>query len=103
MDFLANLEPGGMVILGIFLLMIIAVVISFLKKKKEKWSLWVIVVEILKGTYVLANALEKVRTAAARSITQCIFVLQRFSNLLGSGRFDSCCRCKIGISCRERR
>ena len=36
MDFLANLEPGGWVIIGLFLLMIIAVVISFLKKKKKE-------------------------------------------------------------------
>jgi LPXTG-motif cell wall-anchored protein len=36
MDFLANLKPGGWVILGIFLLMIIGVVVSFLRKKKKK-------------------------------------------------------------------
>jgi len=40
MDFLANLQPAGMVILALFLFGIIAVVISFIsflkKKKKEK-------------------------------------------------------------------
>jgi LPXTG-motif cell wall-anchored protein len=35
MDFLANLQPGGWVVLGLFLLMTIGVVVSFLKKKKK--------------------------------------------------------------------
>jgi len=34
MDFLSNMQLGGKVILGLFLLMIIVVVISFLTKKK---------------------------------------------------------------------
>jgi len=34
MDFLAHMKPGGWVILGVFLVVIVAVVISFLTKKK---------------------------------------------------------------------
>ena len=34
MDFLANLQPGGKLLLGLFLLMAIIIVISKLTKKK---------------------------------------------------------------------
>jgi LPXTG-motif cell wall-anchored protein len=35
MDFLSNIQPGGWAILGIFFLMLVGVVVSFLKKKKK--------------------------------------------------------------------
>jgi hypothetical protein len=35
MDFINQMEPGGKVLLGLFLLMAIMVVISFFKKKKR--------------------------------------------------------------------